>query len=64
MQTLPTAPAPSSSPVPAGAGREEPGDAVDMVAVRAWARSRGYPIDESGSIPLTVVLTYRRLHPR
>jgi hypothetical protein len=38
-------------------------DRFDVQAVRAWARSRGYPIDESGSIPLAVLRTYRRLHP-
>ena len=34
----------------------------DMVAVRAWARSRGYPIDETSGVPLVVLRTYRRLH--
>lgn len=34
----------------------------DMVAVRAWARSRGYPIDESAGVPLVVLRTYRLLH--
>ena len=38
------------------------GDHTDMVAVRAWARSRGYPIDESAGVPLVVLKTYRRLH--
>lgn len=38
------------------------GDTSDMVAVRAWARSRGYPIDESAGVPLAVLKTYRRLH--
>ena len=37
-------------------------DRYDMVAVRAWARSRGYPIDETSGVPLTVLRTYRRLH--
>jgi hypothetical protein len=34
----------------------------DMLAVRAWARSRGYPIDETSGVPLVVLRTYRRLH--
>ena len=34
----------------------------DEVAVRAWARSRGYPIDETSGVPLVVLRTYRRLH--
>ena len=37
-------------------------DRHDMVAVRAWARSRGYPIDETSGVPLVVLRTYRRLH--
>ena len=37
-------------------------DGHDMLAVRAWARSRGYPIDESSGVPLAVLRTYRRLH--
>ena len=37
-------------------------DRHDMVAVRAWARSRGYPIDETAGVPLVVLRTYRRLH--
>jgi hypothetical protein len=37
-------------------------DRHDMVAVRAWARSRGYPIDETSGVPLAVLRTYRRLH--
>lgn len=37
-------------------------DGHDMVAVRAWARSRGYPIDETSGVPLVVLRTYRRLH--
>jgi hypothetical protein len=37
-------------------------DGLDVQTVRAWARSRGYPIDESGGIPLAVLRTYRRLH--
>jgi hypothetical protein len=34
----------------------------DMLAVRAWARSRGYPIDETAGVPLIVLRTYRRVH--
>ena len=37
-------------------------DRHHMVAVRAWARSRGYPIDETSGVPLVVLRTYRRLH--
>lgn len=37
-------------------------DRHDIVAVRAWARSRGYPIDETSGVPLAVLRTYRRLH--
>jgi hypothetical protein len=37
-------------------------DRHDMVAVRAWARSRGYPIDETSGVPLAVLRTYRRLN--
>jgi hypothetical protein len=37
-------------------------DRHDMLAVRAWARSRGYPIDETSGVPLVVLRTYRRLH--
>jgi hypothetical protein len=39
-------------------------DGDDMVAVRAWARSRGYPIDETAGVPLVVLRTYRRVHGR
>ena len=42
-----------------------PGPAVrrnDLTEVRAWARSRGYPIDESAAVPLQVLRTYRRVH--
>ena len=35
----------------------------ELLAIRAWARSRGYPIDEGSGVPLTVLRTYRRLHP-
>lgn len=34
----------------------------DLQEVRAWARSRGYPVDESASVPLDVLRTYRRVH--
>ena len=34
----------------------------DLVEVRAWARSRGYPVDESARLPLQVLRTYRRVH--
>ena len=37
-------------------------DRHDMMAVRAWARSRGYPIDETSGVPLVVLRTYRRVH--
>jgi hypothetical protein len=37
-------------------------DRHDILAVRAWARSRGYPIDETSGVPLAVLRTYRRLH--
>ena len=37
-------------------------DRSDVTAVRAWARSRGYPIDETSGVPLEVLRTYRRLH--
>ena len=40
------------------------GGGHDVVAVRAWARSRGYPIDESAGVPLVVLETYRRLQAR
>jgi hypothetical protein len=39
-----------------------PADRHDVLAVRAWARSRGYPIDETAGVPLVVLRTYRRLH--
>lgn len=47
-------------PSPADRGRLA--DGHDMLAVRAWARSRGYPIDETAGVPLTVLRTYRRVH--
>ncbi len=34
----------------------------DLTAVRAWARSVGYPVDESARVPLQVLRTYRRVH--
>ena len=37
-------------------------DCHEVLAVRAWARSRGYPIDETSGVPLLVLRTYRRLH--
>jgi hypothetical protein len=54
-------PLPTTSP--AASADDRAADGIDVQAVRAWARSRGYPIDESGAIPLTVLHTYRRLHP-
>jgi hypothetical protein len=47
-------------PAPPHAGAASNGH--DMVAVRAWARSRGYPIDETAGVPLVVLKTYRRVH--
>ncbi|MCW2608534.1 MAG: hypothetical protein JWO60_3227 [Frankiales bacterium] len=35
---------------------------TDLVAVRAWARSVGYPVDESACVPADVLQTYRRVH--
>ena len=37
-------------------------DSHDTTAVRAWARNRGYPIDEAAGVPLVVLTTYRRVH--
>jgi hypothetical protein len=37
-------------------------DEQDVLAVRAWARSRGYPIDETSGVPPVVLRTYRRVH--
>ncbi len=37
-------------------------DGDHLLAVRAWARSRGYPIDETSCVPQDVLQTYRRLH--
>ena len=48
-----------------GTGRpapERPDGLHDLTEVRAWARSRGYPIDESAAVPLQVLRTYRRVH--
>jgi len=47
-------------PEPAAAD-EVAGDSDEVVAVRAWARSRGYPIDETSGVPLVVLRTYRRV---
>lgn len=35
---------------------------TELTAVRAWARSRGYPIDETAGVPLAVLRTYRQVH--
>ena len=48
--------APEAGPAAGTAG------STDMTAVRAWARSRGYPIDETAGVPLLVLTTYRRVH--
>ncbi len=37
-------------------------DDHDAVAIRAWARSRGYPIDDTPGVPPVVLRTYRRVH--
>lgn len=42
--------------------RDVPSPREDLTSVRAWARSRGYPIDESGDVPRTVLQTYARVH--
>ncbi len=34
----------------------------DLTSVRAWARSRGYPIDEAPGVPLAVLRTYQLVH--
>ena len=44
------------------AAARTPDDLHDLTEVRAWARSRGYPIDESAAVPLQVLRTYRRVH--
>ncbi|MCW2777739.1 MAG: hypothetical protein JWN17_1464 [Frankiales bacterium] len=36
----------------------------DLVEVRAWARSVGFPVDESAGVPLEVLRTYRQVHAR
>ncbi len=56
MSTLLDLQKPDADDDPAASARH------DMVAVRAWARSRGYPIDETSGVPLVVLRTYRRLH--
>ena len=35
---------------------------AELTSVRAWARSRGYPIDETSGVPLAVLRTYRKVH--
>jgi len=40
----------------------EASDDSELLTVRAWARSRGYPIDETAGVPLVVLKTYRRVH--
>ena len=47
---------------PTGGRVARTSDSHDMTAVRAWARSRGYPIDETAGVPLVVLKTYRRVH--
>ena len=51
-----------SSAVHTAAPDEDAADRGEQVAVRAWARSRGYPIDETAGVPLVVLETYRRVH--
>ena len=46
------------------APRREQESAHDLVAVRAWARSVGYPVDETAGVPLAVLRTYRQVHGR
>lgn len=62
---MPTAPAVDLL-VPRPRGAEPvgltPAHAHDLASVRAWARSRGYPVDESGTLPLAVLRTYRQVH--
>lgn len=36
--------------------------AEDLSTVRAWARSRGFPVDEAGDVPAVVLHTYRQVH--
>ena len=47
---------------PAADDHDEASDGQDVLAVRAWARSRGYPIDETSGVPPVVLRTYRRVH--
>lgn len=35
---------------------------AELTSVRAWARSRGYPIDETAGVPPAVLRTYRKVH--
>ena len=56
-----TTPAPVGLVVPAPHAEDHDHD-HDLVEVRAWARSRGYPVDESARVPLQVLRTYRRVH--
>ena len=51
------------APCAGHAGAERgPDQHRDSTEVRAWARSRGYPIDESGAVPPQVLRTYHRVH--
>ena len=57
MDTTPALPSPPTlGPV------ARPDEPHDLTAIRAWARSRGYPVDESPRLPLQVLRTYRRVH--
>ena len=47
---------------PPAADDAEAADGQEVLAVRAWARSRGYPIDETSQLPPVVLRTYRRVH--
>ena len=47
---------------PPAAERSAPDRVQDLTEVRAWARSRGYPVDESAAVPPQVLRTYRRVH--
>jgi hypothetical protein len=47
---------------PAADDHDAGSDGQDVLAVRAWARSRGYPIDETSGVPPVVLRTYRRVH--
>ncbi len=62
-----TAPAPVLGPPAPLAGRRGGSltavlPSTELTAVRAWARSRGYPIDETSGVPLVVLRTYREVH--